>query len=334
MNSKIVIGKDVDLPLTGALPFGIIDRGTDLFQVRPVSGCNLRCPFCSVDEGPCGKKKTRYEVDLDYMVEYAQALISRKNCSEIEMHIDGCGEPTLYDDLNYLVDILSEMDKVKTVSMQSNGTLLKEEDIETLERAGLDRLNLTMNALESDLAEELAGTQNYDLEHVKDIAKRVGESKIELLVAPVWIPGVNDQEMEKIIDFVKEVQAENRFPRLGIQKYREHKRGRKIEGVSPMDWNPFFEELKEMEERKKVKLLLRPEDFDIKSCDFALPKVMKKGEKVNVKLEGEGWMNDQKLGVARKRTVTVVNSDGMSIGNDVKVEILRNKHNLYVGRPI
>ncbi|MBT4440771.1 hypothetical protein HOC98_01565, partial [archaeon] len=41
-----------DIPLMGCIAFGIIDRGTNLLQVRATSMCNLNCVFCSTDSGP------------------------------------------------------------------------------------------------------------------------------------------------------------------------------------------------------------------------------------------------------------------------------------------
>ena len=37
------------IPLIGHTAFGLIDRGTNIIQVRGLSGCNINCPFCSVD---------------------------------------------------------------------------------------------------------------------------------------------------------------------------------------------------------------------------------------------------------------------------------------------
>ena len=56
-------------PLIGHTAFGLIDRGTNVIQVRGLSGCNISCPFCSVDEGIHSKsRKNDYYVDKDYLV--------------------------------------------------------------------------------------------------------------------------------------------------------------------------------------------------------------------------------------------------------------------------
>ena len=50
------------IPLIGCIAFGLIDRGTNLIQIRPFTGCPLSCIFCSVDAGP----RSRNRVDLRY----------------------------------------------------------------------------------------------------------------------------------------------------------------------------------------------------------------------------------------------------------------------------
>ncbi len=328
------VGKEVDLPLTGALPFGVVDRGTNLLQVRPSSGCNLSCPFCSVDEGPQGDKAARYEVSLDYMLEYAGAVASRKDSDEIEMHIDGCGEPLLYPKIVELVDRFSRLEDVEVISMQTNGMLLDEEMVLKLEKAGLDRINLTINSLDEGTAKFMAGTDSYDLDKVLTNAETIASSNIDLLVAPVWIDGLNDEGIEDIIQYAKDLGAGEKWPPLGIQKYREHRNGRKVEGYSEIPWKKFHERLETLEEKYNVKLKLSPEDFGIEDADFSLGKVFRRGQKVKAEVLAQGWNPGQKLAVADHRTITILNGDKVSIGERATVKMLRSKHNLYLGKVV
>lgn len=67
----LYIHEGLDVPLLGYNAFGLIDRGTNLIQVRGVSGCNLSCVFCSVDEGPYSRtRKLDYVVDIDYLMKW------------------------------------------------------------------------------------------------------------------------------------------------------------------------------------------------------------------------------------------------------------------------
>ena len=119
------ITRHSDIPLMGCLYFGVVDRGSNLLQIRPSCGCNLNCPFCSVDAGPHSKSRvTDYQVELDYLMEAVEEIAPFKGPG-VECHIDSPGEPTLYPDIVELVERLKQIKEVAVVSMQSNGTLLR-----------------------------------------------------------------------------------------------------------------------------------------------------------------------------------------------------------------
>ena len=100
------------------------------------------------------------------------------------------------------------------VSLQTNGTLLDDARITALANAGLDRINLSLHALDPALARILAGVDWYDINQVTGAARAVVKSTIDLLIAPVYLPGINDAEIPKIIGFAQECGAGKRFPRL------------------------------------------------------------------------------------------------------------------------
>ncbi|MDD1670208.1 MAG: radical SAM protein [Methanomicrobiales archaeon] len=199
------------IPLVGSLYFGIIDRGTNLLQVRPNCSCNISCPFCSVDAGPgSGTRITSYEVERGYLVQWVRKLAEFKG-DGVECHIDSPGEPLLYPEIAPLVQDLKGIPGVRVVSMQSNGTLLSPALIGALESAGLDRVNLSIHALDPGLAKTLAGVSWYDIGQVKKAAQGVAKSTIDLLIAPVYLPGYNDAEIPRIISFAREIGAGNQF---------------------------------------------------------------------------------------------------------------------------
>jgi uncharacterized Fe-S cluster-containing radical SAM superfamily enzyme len=60
-----------------------------------------------------------------------------------------------------------------------------------------------------------------------------------------------------------------------------------------------------------------------------IPLVFSKGEKVTVEILAPGWITGEMLGVARNRVVSVFNCDKKS--GQVRVKIVANKHNIYMG---
>ncbi|RLF11349.1 MAG: radical SAM protein [Thermoprotei archaeon] len=326
---------DVETPLLGCIAFGVIDRGTNLLQVRPTTLCPLSCIFCSVDSGPkTSRRQAEFLVDLNYLLETFKEVVKVKGAHNIEAHIDTVGDPLTYPHIVDLVQGLADTQGVEVVSMQTHGALLTERTVEELEEAGLSRVNLSIDALDEELARKLSDTPSYDIERITWIAEYIAKStNIDLLISPVWVPSLNDGEIPKIIEFALKIGAGKRWPPLGIQKMEVHKYGRKPKGVKAMTWYRFYRSLKELEARFKVKLILSPRDFGIHKR-VKVPSPFRRFEKVRVRVVGPGWLKGEKLGVAKGRTLTLVDADQVKIGSTVSVTVIGVKDGLYIARPV
>lgn len=328
------VGSDVELPLLGAIAFGVIDRGTNVLQIRPTSLCPLSCPFCSTDAGPASRyRAAEYVVELDLMLEWVAQLARFKGSKGVEAHIDTVGEPATYPLLVELVQGLADVPGVEVISMQTNGVLLNERDIEELDAAGLSRINLSIHSLDPELAKRLAGTDDYDLNAVLRLAEAITNSGIDLLLAPVWLPGLNDKEIPRIIEFAKYVRGGKKWPPLGIQKYLAHKRGRKPQGIGQMSWRAFYTALRALEEAHGVKLVLRPEDFGTFRAPLP-PAPFSIGEVVKVRAMAPGWLRGEVTGVARGRTITLVRAHDVELDTTTLARVVKVKHTIYLAEPI
>lgn len=322
-----------DIPLFGCIAFGIIDRGTNVLQLRPYSECPLSCVFCSTDAGPhSGRRISEYMVDLAQLLSAFEWAASYKEIDDIEAHIDTVGEPAMYPELVELVGGLSANSRVNVVSMQTNGTLLTTGLIDALDKAGLSRINMSIESLDPDLAKRIAGTDSYDLEKVLKSAEYIARNtNIDLLIAPVWLPGINDAEIPKLIEFALSIGAGKKWPALGIQKFLPHKYGRKPD-IRAMNWENFYSRLREWEKIYDTKLVLTPQDFGSHECK-PLPRMFKRHERVKVKVVGAGWMKGEKLAVARDRVLTIVDADRVPVGAEVYVRMERVVDGIYVAKP-
>ncbi|MEM2299183.1 MAG: radical SAM protein [Thermofilaceae archaeon] len=333
-NSRLITRVGDDYPLVGHIAFGIIDRGTNLLQIRPTSLCPLSCIFCSVDAGPGSKHRaTEYVVDVEPLLSWLDRVVAEKGVSKIHAYIDAAGDPLTHPQIVELVERLREKPYVETIAMETHGALLTERLAEKLDEAGLDRLNLSLDALDPQLAKFLSGTEWFDVSRVIRVAEYIASSlRMDLLIAPVWVPGINDAQIPRIIDWALRIGAGKRWPPLGIQKYESHKFGRKPKGVKPMSWRDFYAALSKWEGEYGVKLILSPQDFGIIKAK-PLPLRFKRLERVRVAVVGSGWHRNQWLGVARDRVITLVGVKGdPPVGRRVPATVLRAKHNIYVAR--
>lgn len=326
------------IPLVGSVAFGLVDRGTNVIQVRPVSSCPLSCIFCSTDAGPYSRtRRTEYVVDLEYLLTWFNKIVEEKGASGIEAHIDTVGDPFTYHRILDLVRELRNMPEVRVISVQTHGPLLTRRLVEELERAGLDRINLSVDSLNERKARYLTGSAWFKLGRVLEVARKIAESSIDLLIAPVWVPGLNDEDIPELIEYALKIGAGKTWPALGIQKYEAYRGGRKPKGVRPMSWSDFYRSLMKWEEEFGVKLILKPDDFSVRRTR-PLSSPIRKGEVLNVKVIGEGWRAGETLAVARERVLTVLDVPPVPHGSYVRVRVIRDKDNIlyarFVGRGV
>ncbi len=325
------IGKQV--PLIGCIGFGVIDRGTNLLQVRASSACNLKCPFCSTNAGNEDVHPVNYIVDKDHMVNWVKRVVEYKGVDDVEVNFDTVGEALTYPDF---VDLVKEVSKIKGVyriSMQTNGVLLTTGLFKKLEKY-LTRINLSLHSLDFDKARELSGCRSYDLDKILNLIKLISESKVELLIAPVWMKGVNDEDIKELIKFSKETKS-----RIGVQNYEKYKYGRRMKGIKLINFWKFYRELEGLEKEFGVKLKLNSGDFKFRKVK-RVPRSFSKGDVVRGEVVFSGWLKGQKvIKVVDKgdwfdsRVVSVIDCSA-EVGELIRVKILENKNEIYVGKKV
>ena len=312
------------IPLLGLAYIGIIARNQNsLLQIRPTTLCNLSCPFCSTDGGPGTKRQNQYVVELSYLLDWVREIVAYYGGLNWA-HIDSVGEPFMYPQLVELVAGLKRVPGIRKVSMVTNGGLLSEEKIQQLVDAGLDKINISLHSLDAEKSRMLFGSASYDVEKVIVAIKLLKKTMIEVWLVPVYLPGVNKEDVEQIIAFAKEHDC-----KLGIQKYEIHRYGRKMKGVNVQDYIQFEEQLRKWGQQFGVGLLQNAGDLSLQRVR-ELPQNLKKGNVVQAKIKAAGWMNGQSIGVVGNRAVTLLK--GVSSGKTMKARVQESNHNIYILR--
>ncbi|MFH1506020.1 MAG: radical SAM protein [archaeon] len=315
----IYIHKNSGIPLMGSNEFGIVDRGTSCIEVKPLTGCNLNCIFCAVNEGD-NNKIYDFVVEKDYLVQEFKRVSAIKQ-NPVEAHINAQGEPLLYAPLVDLVHDLHRIKEVKVISIDTNGSLLTEKLIDQLSEAGMSRLNISLNALDPKLSNKLSGCP-YNLQHVLRMID-YAQGKIDVLLAPLIIPGMNESEIAPLLELAQKL--ESRWPKIGFQNFLSYKRGRNP--VKQRSFEEFYSLLERYEKKHNIKLRFSlAEDFKI-LMDNAPAKPFKKGDQVKATIIAHGRYASEKLAVAKDRVITVKTDE--KIGKNIKVKITRSKHNIF-----
>jgi len=254
-------------------------------------------------------------------VDWIKEIIKFKGT--VHINIDSIGEPTTYPDLVKLITLLRKEKGVSFISMQSNGTLLTGKKVKELEKAGLNRIHLSVHSLDLLKGKVLFGSKNYEIESIRKVIKNINDSKIELLLAPVYLPGVNDKDMKEIIQYAKSIKC-----RVAIQKYEEYKYSRKMKEVKKTNYYKFYKQLKEWEKEFDMQLIFKAKDLDTEKAINLLP-VFEINEKINVEIVAPGWMEKQMIAAAKKRCITI-NNCTRKIKDRVNIRITENKNNIYL----
>ncbi|NPA23203.1 MAG: radical SAM protein [Crenarchaeota archaeon] len=331
--------------MVGTRAFGIVDMGTNVIELRPTSLCPLSCIFCSVNAGPRSRVRwAEYIVDPDILIEAVREVVHYKNCKRVEIHIDGMGEPGTYPYLVELVQGVREIENVQVISMQTRLVTFNERKLAELAEAGVDRFNVSVDAVDPGRARYLSGTEWYNIGRVIELVRFVVEStRSDVIFTPVWVPGINDEEMPRIIELAKSLKIGKKWPPVLIQKYVPHRHGRKVP-TREMSWNEFFRRLRELEKVYNIKLVPSIEDFNIHK-ERSLPIVYRRGEVVKVRIVERGIFVNEYLAVPLKlsgstvhdRVITVIASsklEDLLIGQRVRVRIVENRNNIYIAEPL
>src|SRR3989338_6769025 len=134
----------------------------------------------------------------------------------------------------------------------------------------------------------------YLTEWIKEIIKVIKKTKIELMFTPVWLPGINDEDIKIIIQRGKELNIP-----IAIQKYEEYKYSRKVKKIKKENYYKFYKQLREWEKEFTIKLIYKAEDLNVTRATN-LPLVFKIGERINADIKAPGWMEGQMIAVAKK----------------------------------
>ena len=272
---------------------GVIDRGTNIIELKPLTLCNLRCKYCFVSSGDY---TTNFIINSQYLVEKVKETAEIKGNYDLEIHIAPYGEMLLYKELYDLLGSLSEIKGISIISMQTNGLLLTKKVIEQLKENKLTRINISLNSLKEEYASYLCNCAQYDVEKLIENIYSLLNSNIQVLVAPIWFPGENEKDIEEIIELVLKLRSEGfskQQVQIGIQKYLIYKTGRTLKKIQPKSWDYFYRQLSRLEKKYEIKLKLGPRDFGIHKRTQVPSLNLKRNDLLNVKIVSRGrWLNE------------------------------------------
>lgn len=173
-------------------------------RISVTDRCNIRCVYCMPSEQVTFRPKNE-------LLSFEEIVRFTRVAAEMGVHrlrLTG-GEPLVRADLDKLIEQLAGIEGIDDIALTTNGLLLKEQAA-GLRRAGLHRLNVSLDGLSDETFFRVSrrrGVQKI-LDGIFE-AKRQGFDRIRL--NSVIIPRLNDGEIVGLAQFAREHQLELRF---------------------------------------------------------------------------------------------------------------------------
>lgn len=184
-------------------------RKINYMRVSLTNRCNLKCIYCMPEKSKCSNI-TPVEETLTGD-DFFNVIKSFAELGLEKVRFTG-GEPLLFKDLIPLIKKTAELESIKDISLTTNGILLADK-LEELKDAGLSRINISLDTLKSDRFKEI--TRGGNLQNVLDsIEKYYLLGMKNLKINTLIIKGINDDEINDLVDLTKENPINLRFIEL------------------------------------------------------------------------------------------------------------------------
>lgn len=178
--------------------------GSDKISITPprwllaelTYACPLQCPYCS---NPLDYAKYPSELSTE---DWKRVLSQARKMGAVQLGLSG-GEPLVRRDLSELVKHARQLGYYSNLITSGYG--LTEERIVELKQAGLDHIQVSIQASTQELNDHIAGTASY--EHKREVARLVKKHSYPMVLCVV-IHRENIHQMQQILEMAEELGAD------------------------------------------------------------------------------------------------------------------------------
>lgn len=171
-------------------------RKVDYLRVSVTERCNFRCQYC-MPEKPFSWVPKEHILSYEDLFKFIKASIDE---GIKKVRITG-GEPLLREDLDVFIKMIYDYDKNIDLALTTNGYLLSKM-AKKLKDAGLKRVNISLDTLDSKIAEQIA--QKDVLSKVLEGIKEASKVGLKIKINCVSLKNINDKDILEVFDFCKQ----------------------------------------------------------------------------------------------------------------------------------
>jgi len=177
-------------------------------RISVTDKCNLRCTYCMPKEVFGDDHVFLPKNELLSFEEIACLAKEFANLGVHKIRLTG-GEPLMRQDLEQLIDKLTKIEGIDDIALTSNGFLLPRK-AQALKDAGLQRVNISLDAIEDDVFKKVNGRNVGTLPALKGIeaAQKAG---LKVKVNTVVKKGMNESQIVPLARYFKDKDVILRF---------------------------------------------------------------------------------------------------------------------------
>ena len=172
------------------------DRVVDYIRISVTERCNFRCQYC-MPEKPFSWVPKENLLTFEELFEFVKVAIDE---GVKKIRITG-GEPLLREDLDVFIKMIYDYAPDIDLAMTTNAYLLKGA-AQKLKDAGLKRLNVSIDTLKPEVAQQIA--QKDVLANVLEGVNEALKVGLKVKVNMVPMRGINDAEIIDVLEYCKE----------------------------------------------------------------------------------------------------------------------------------
>ena len=174
-------------------PFG---RRIEYVRLSVTDKCNLRCFYCM----PKGFKDFEQPEHWLTFDEIEQVIRAFTELGVARVRLTG-GEPLVRKNIAGLAQRLTALPGLDDLSLSTNAVLLEKQS-DDLSRAGISRINISLDTLNAERFREITGSELQPVLDGLMAAKQAGFSPVKINM--VAMKGINDDEFENMVEFCLE----------------------------------------------------------------------------------------------------------------------------------
>ncbi|GJQ68862.1 Mocs1 [Trypoxylus dichotomus] len=197
--TAIPVQKEESSPLTD-----LFGRFHSYLRISLTERCNLRCQYCMPAEGVQLTPK-QHLLTAEEVIRLGRLFVKE---GVTKIRLTG-GEPTVRSDLVDIIASLKQINGLETVAMTTNGLVLTRQLV-SLQRAGLDVLNISLDTLKPDKYEKITRRRGFEKVMMGiDLALQLGYNPVKINC--VVMKGFNDDEIIDFVEFTRDRNVDMRF---------------------------------------------------------------------------------------------------------------------------